>query len=79
MTNINTFKKVFVGAGVLIALGIVASSVGIKYIAQKDTSGNVSITVSAQTQKQIEASLVGGKKEGYFPVAEGKFVFAKRP
>jgi hypothetical protein len=39
----------------------------------------VSITVSTETQKQIEASLVGGKKEGYFPVGEGKFVFAKRP
>lgn len=79
MTKINTFKKVSVGAGVLIALGIVTYSVGIKHIAQEGASGDVSITVSAETQKQIEASLVGGKKEGYFPVGEGKFVFAKRP
>lgn len=78
MTKINTFKKVSVGAGVLILLGIVTYSVGIKCIAQEDVSGDVSITVSADTQKQIEASLVGGKKEGYFPVGEGKFIFAKR-
>ncbi|KMT23071.1 hypothetical protein [Clostridium cylindrosporum] len=68
MAKINTFKKVSVGAGALIALGIFASSIGSKYISQEGSSGDVSITVSTETQKQIEASLIGDKKEGYFPV-----------
>lgn len=79
MAKINTFKKVSVGAGALIALGIFASLIGSRYIAQEDALGDVSITVSTETQKQIEASLIGDKKEGYFPVGGGKFVFVKRP
>ena len=78
MAKVSAFRKMFVGVGVLIAIGIIGSTVSNGYMLKEGVSGDKSITVSAETQKQIEASLVGDKKEGNFSVGDGQLVFAER-
>lgn len=91
MTKVSTFRKLFVGVGILIAIGTIGSTVGSRVSYDKSITvssetqkqveasiGDKSITVSAETQKQIEASLVGDTKEGEFSVGNGQTVFAER-
>lgn len=91
MTKVSTFRKLFVGVGVLMAIGIIGSTVGSQVSNDKSTTvssetqkqvetsfGDKSIAVFAETQKQIEASLVGDTREGEFSVGNGQTVIAVR-
>ena len=78
MAKVSAFRKISIGVGVLIAIGIIGSTVGNAYMLTEGVSGDKRITVSAETQNQIEGSLVGDKKEGIFSVGDGQFVFAER-
>lgn len=62
MAKVSAFRKMFVGVGVLIAIGIISSTVGNGYMLKEGVSGDKSITVSSETQKKVESSLISSDK-----------------
>jgi hypothetical protein len=78
MARMVTFKKQLIGVGVLAMVGMMSSTF-VGEISHEGVSSHVNVVISAETQKEVEKSLVGNRKKVSIPIDDdGHNVVAER-